>query len=89
MLAQKNYEMSAFCTPVGKNNESVFYIFPQLCKGCGLCVVKCPAKTLSFGEELGLYGTPLVRPGNNGIVCTACGICQTFCPDCAIRIDRG
>lgn len=88
MNKQKTYEMDALLTVVGKNNQGKFYLFPQLCKGCGLCIAKCPTKTLAFGEELGLYGTPVVQPGNNDKECTACGVCQMFCPDCAISIEK-
>ena len=63
-------------------------LFPELCKGCGLCIEKCPTKTLGWSEELGLYGTPAVELGHGQRSCTGCGICQTFCPDCAISIRR-
>jgi len=63
-----------------------FYVFPLLCKGCGLCIEKCPRKVLAWSEELGLYGTPLVEPAGEG-ECNGCGLCQMFCPDCAIRVD--
>jgi len=60
-------------------------LFPELCKGCGLCIVKCPEDALSWSDLLGVYGTPAVVSSEK---CTACGICQTVCPDCAIRVDK-
>ena len=62
------------------------YFNEEICKGCGLCIAKCPTKALAFGKELGVYGTPVALP--EAQKCTACGVCQTFCPDCAIRVDR-
>ena len=78
--------LPAFRLAVGKEGKSAFYLFPSLCKGCGLCIAKCPTKALAFGKELGVYGTPVALP--EAQKCTACGFCQTFCPDCAIRVDR-
>lgn len=63
-----------------------FHIFPSLCKGCGLCMVKCPKKCIDWSHELGAYGTPRVEPRMEE--CIACGMCQLVCPDCAIKIER-
>lgn len=60
-------------------------VFPELCKGCGLCIAKCPKKTLTWADYLGAYGTPSVRVTNG---CNACGTCQMVCPDCAIVVVR-
>ncbi len=60
-------------------------IFPGFCKGCGLCIQKCPKKCMSWSDVLGVYGTPSVEINDQ---CIACGICQTFCPDCAISVAR-
>lgn len=81
-------QLDALRFDVGKEGQGNFYLFPELCKGCGLCVVKCPTKVLRWSDELGIYGTPVVEPTSEGQSCTACGICQIYCPDCAIRVDR-
>ncbi|SFG98818.1 2-oxoglutarate ferredoxin oxidoreductase subunit delta [Desulfotomaculum arcticum] len=60
-------------------------IFPGLCKGCGLCIQKCPKKCMSWSDVLGVYGTPSVEINDE---CIACGICQNFCPDCAIAVEK-
>ena len=60
-------------------------LFPGLCKGCGLCIQKCPKKCMSWSDVLGVYGTPSVKINED---CIACGICQSFCPDCAIAVDK-
>lgn len=70
-----------------ENGKGMFYLFPALCKGCGLCIEKCPVDTIGWSDYLGVYGTPAVEPGH-GKDCIACGICQTVCPDCAIRIEK-
>lgn len=63
-----------------------FYVYTDLCKGCGLCIAKCPMKCLNWSKEVGLYQTPAVEPNKD--VCTACGMCSMVCPDSAIRIER-
>lgn len=60
-------------------------IFPSLCKGCGLCIVKCPVEAISWSDVLGVYGTPAIEPNDK---CTACGICELVCPDCAITVIK-
>ncbi len=79
------YELDGLQTECGKG---IFTLFPSLCKGCGLCMEKCPTGTLGWSKDLGLYGTPVVAPGKDGKECTACGMCQMVCPDCAIKIER-
>ncbi len=65
-----------------------FTLYPGLCKGCGLCIEKCPTGILEWSDVLGVYGTPAVLPGAKDKVCTSCGICQQLCPDCAIKVER-
>lgn len=79
------YELTAIQTVCGKG---IFTLFPSLCKGCGLCMEKCPTGTIGWSKDLGLYGTPVVEPGKDGKMCTACGMCQIFCPDCAIKVEK-
>ncbi len=70
-----------------EGEKGFFNIFPKYCKGCGLCTEKCPHQVLDWSDELGIYGTPIVEPVNLER-CTACGLCEIFCPDCAIKINR-
>jgi 2-oxoglutarate ferredoxin oxidoreductase subunit delta len=70
----------------GDNDKGYWAIFPRLCKGCGLCIQKCPKKCISWSEELGVYGTPRVHADMSE--CIVCGICQMVCPDCAIRVEK-
>lgn len=67
--------------------KAIFYIFPDYCKGCGLCKEKCPNGVLVWSDKLGVYGTPAVKPKDEDS-CIACNICEMVCPDCAILIER-
>lgn len=61
-------------------------ILPSRCKGCGICIAKCPVAALSFGEELGIFATPVPKVDLER--CIACGNCRNFCPDAAISIVK-
>lgn len=87
-----------------EDNKKRHVIFPNLCKGCGLCLGKCPVKALSWSasDPLRCEASRPSRDGSKGRInfisrpipqveinkCTACGTCQEICPDCAIRIDQ-
>ncbi|MEW6540453.1 MAG: ferredoxin family protein [Bacillota bacterium] len=64
-----------------------FVVFPGLCKGCGLCLEKCPKRCLDWSKRLGLYGTPAIEPVD-GEACNYCGLCALVCPDCAIMVTK-
>lgn len=68
-----------------ENDKGFWTVFPGLCKGCGLCIQKCPKKCISWSDFLGVYGTPSVQASDE---CIACGICQMVCPDCAIVVEK-
>lgn len=79
--------MKEFKPRVAKNKEKKWVIFDGLCKGCGLCIQKCPTKALSFSKEhLGIYGSPAIEVDLSK--CIACGICELVCPDSAIKVDK-
>lgn len=69
-----------------KNDKRTSVIIPSLCKGCGICIEKCPVDALEFGKTLGVYGTPV--PEIDLDKCITCGICERMCPDCAIRVEK-
>jgi 2-oxoglutarate ferredoxin oxidoreductase subunit gamma len=60
--------------------------FPQYCKGCSLCIVRCPVKALQFSDEVGFLGNPLPVVDINK--CIACGMCEKTCPDGAVKIEK-
>ncbi len=73
--------------PITKEvKKGYFAIFPGLCKGCGLCIQKCPKQCLTWSKTLGVYGTPTVIPDKGD--CISCGICAQVCPDCAILLAK-
>ncbi len=70
-----------------KDKGKSLTVFHGLCKGCGLCIAKCPQKAIKFSEkDLGVYSTPSVEIDINK--CNACGICETVCPDCALKVKK-
>jgi len=80
-MAKVNWEASQV-----ECEKGAWAIFPGLCKGCGLCIEKCPKKCMKWSEDLGVYGTPRVEADKD--VCIVCGICQQLCPDCAINVTK-
>jgi 2-oxoglutarate ferredoxin oxidoreductase subunit delta len=55
------------------------HVFDNWCKGCGLCIVFCPADVLVLG-----FGSrpKAIYPEK----CTACRWCELHCPDFAIFV---
>lgn len=89
------FEVKDFTKPtyVPKEDDLLFKgykktanIVPSRCKGCGICIAKCPVGALKFSEELGVYATPI--PTIDLEKCIACGNCFRFCPDGAIKVDK-
>lgn len=73
--------------PVTKENDKgLWNIYPAMCKGCGLCIEKCPVHVLEWSNSLGFLGTPMVECRVEG--CIVCGMCQTVCPEPAIHVER-
>lgn len=56
-------------------------VFPNWCKGCGLCVAFCPMKVLEQKED----GRVIVAHPEK---CTACRWCELHCPDFAIFVNE-
>ena len=71
---------------VFKNSKKHAIINPSLCKGCGICILKCPVGALSYGEDLGVFSTAV--PDVDLEKCIVCGNCRRFCPDGAVAVDR-
>jgi len=58
----------------------------EKCKGCELCVVACPEKTLELAPEINKKGYhPVSQVKDN---CTGCASCALVCPDAVITVYR-
>lgn len=60
-------------------------VFVELCKGCGLCIEKCPTHVIRWSDRLSNYGTPRVEVDADG--CIVCNQCAMHCPDAAISVE--
>lgn len=89
------FETSRFSVPkYCPSSDKIFFkgygkvgtILPERCKGCGICLEKCPVRALSWSETLGVYANPV--PQCDLEKCIACGNCGQFCPDGAILIEK-
>jgi 2-oxoglutarate ferredoxin oxidoreductase subunit delta len=57
----------------------------EFCKGCGLCILFCPNKSLQFKKGFNSKGFhPVILKGK----CNFCAKCYIVCPDCAIEIEE-
>jgi NADH-quinone oxidoreductase subunit F len=49
-----------------------YYIQPDKCRGCGLCLKNCPAAAISGGKQM----VHIIDQDK----CTRCGVCLEVCP---------
>lgn len=70
---------------IHKSSGKISTIYPTLCKGCGICIEKCPVKVISFSEKIGFFGNPV--PQIDLEKCILCDNCRVFCPDTAIEVN--
>lgn len=59
----------------------------ERCKGCRLCVVSCPTKTLALAREVNGKGynfAYMEKPA----ACIGCTNCATVCPDSVITVYK-
>jgi|GEM_PF-577664 len=61
--------------------DSFVHVFPDWCKGCGICVEFCPTGVLQMKNQKAVVAYPEK--------CVRCYLCARRCPDFAIGIkDR-
>lgn len=58
----------------------------ERCKGCGLCVVVCPKRTLVISRKSNKHGYFPAETDNRD--CTGCAACALICPDAVIEVYR-
>jgi NAD-dependent dihydropyrimidine dehydrogenase PreA subunit len=64
----------------GKTLENhLTIIYPELCKGCGLCIEACPQDVLKFHEKFNSKGFHYAYYVGDG--CTGCNVCFYACPE--------
>lgn len=74
-------------------------VYPELCHGCGNCVVTCPVNALRSPEVAGGKGATdevdLIMEVEDGSIklkhtefCGKCGACERSCPVYAIRLEK-
>lgn len=71
---------------VTKDFDKVSTVIPSMCKGCGICILKCPVKAISFSDQIGYFGNVIPKIDNEK--CILCGNCSLFCPDTAIIVEK-
>jgi len=58
----------------------------ERCKGCGLCVVVCPKKSIVISEISNRNGYFPAHTNNSD--CTGCSACAIICPEAIIEVFR-
>ncbi|HID25578.1 MAG TPA: 4Fe-4S dicluster domain-containing protein [Thermoplasmata archaeon] len=55
------------------------------CKGCNICITRCPVNALEESDKLNRRGVypPRLKENNN---CNFCRLCELLCPDLAIMV---
>lgn len=56
------------------------HIFPEWCKGCGICVAFCPKQVLEMGKDQMAH---VMYPEK----CIECALCARRCPEFAIYVS--
>jgi len=62
-----------------KKGQAKVTVYPDWCKGCGICAAFCPAGVLELGPDGKAH---VVHEGE----CVNCGFCELHCPDFAVSV---
>ena len=60
-------------------------VLKDWCKGCEICIIRCPKDALEWSDELNKKGVypPRLKEENE---CNFCRLCELLCPDFAITV---
>lgn len=58
----------------------------EICKGCELCIIACPQKSLGLSSHINSHGFKYVELILDN--CTGCVNCALVCPDSGITVYR-
>lgn len=58
----------------------------ERCKGCGLCVIVCPKKSIVISKNSNKAGYFPAESSNSD--CTGCAMCAIICPEAGIEVRR-
>ncbi len=64
---------------VRKAPDSFVHVFPDWCKGCGICVAFCPTGVLEMRNQKAVVA--------HSDKCVRCYLCARRCPDFAIGVE--
>ena len=59
----------------------------EKCKGCGVCVIACPAQVINLAKKVNGKGYNYLEMINED-ACTSCTNCAVVCPDGVIEVYR-
>ena len=62
-------------------------ILEDWCKGCEICIKRCPVQALELSDKLNKRGIypPRLKEGHG---CTHCRLCELLCPDFAVTVTK-
>ena len=63
-----------------KAKKPAVHIFPEWCKGCGICVAFCPKQVLEMGNDQKAH---VLYPEK----CIECALCARRCPEFAVFVS--
>ena len=65
-----------------ENNRQIkeLRVYPEWCKGCGICAEFCPKGVLEVKKQVAI-----AHPEQ----CVKCGICEKLCPDYVLYFVSG
>jgi len=70
-----------------RQRKYTVFVDPKFCKGCEICINKCPFDVFILSDSVGDYGA-LISQAKYEEKCTGCNVCVIFCPDYAITVER-